>query len=130
MRAAVAAVAMIFALTPAAARSASPTNIDTVGELREACGVLRQGVDGVATEEQGQRAIACLNFVKAVVQSSQLTSLVDGGKPIMCPPEKSGAGQWSQIFLKWADEHPEEWHRAAPMGVLLSVPFAFPCPKP
>lgn len=46
-----------------------------------------------------------------------------------CPPEGVNAGQTRKIFMKWAENNPEQLHQHQLVSVTLALTEAFPCPE-
>lgn len=50
------------------------------------------------------------------------------GIKFYCPPQIGLQNeQLVKIFIKWADEHPEDLHQRASLGFLSAMKNAFPC---
>ena len=53
-----------------------------------------------------------------------------GRSQIFCPPPGGiSLDQAMRIFLKWANDHPEQLHESARISVMLSLAQAFPCAR-
>jgi hypothetical protein len=53
---------------------------------------------------------------------------VGNAKPLACLPDSGISGdQGIKIFLKWANDHPEQLHNSARMSFLVALRWAFPC---
>lgn len=68
----------------------------------------------------------CTGFIRAisdVLQSNQLYGLK------VCIPDKSTAGQQTDVVVKWLEDHPGDRHFTASSLVVLAFSNAFPCRK-
>jgi len=49
------------------------------------------------------------------------------GLEAACSPGNVVGGQMQKVFIKWADDHPEELHKGRMLSVGLALKDAFPC---
>ena len=71
--------------------------------------------------------LICASYISGFVD---LNAIHEGmlGAGMFCFP-KTGLSQEQQMrmFVKWAEEHPEDLHQSRRLGVLLTFTEAFPC---
>jgi hypothetical protein len=97
----------------------SPASALKVEELREYCG-----------REEGLEFGFCIGFILGASDSISTIARVD---PVasraapFCAPEGLTYGEMRQIFLGWAEEHPERSDDRAVIGVLDALRTALPC---
>jgi hypothetical protein len=72
----------------------------------------------------------CIGYMTGVVDSYEVEpdSLKTAGRGL-CVPDDVRSTQLVRVFVKYADDHPEELHLAAPTVVWNSLHKAFPCAR-
>ncbi len=119
MRAAI--LAVVIALVAAAA-SATERRTD---ELLWMC-------EGRVSDNEFVNAmekVLCIGYIDGIVDSN---AMMQGflGVQLFCPPPGGiSLDQAMRIFLKWANDHPEQLHESARISVMLSLAQAFPCAR-
>ena len=69
----------------------------------------------------------CIGFVSG---ASEIMMAVGSHDPVlgMCPSEPIPTfGARLQVFLNWAEKHPEQWSKPGSLGVLLALRETWPC---
>jgi hypothetical protein len=73
--------------------------------------------------------LACLNYVQGVLDAFEAASKwnwAPKGEAVCIPPDVKG-DQAVRIFMKYADNHPEELNKAAPSVLWSAMHSVFPC---
>ena len=65
----------------------------------------------------------CLGFVFGFAEGMRV------GENVVCIPQSVTAGQLVAVYVKWANDHPNQWHLPEPATVYAALAQAFPCPK-
>ncbi len=71
--------------------------------------------------------MACAAYINGMIDANIMMSTIEGREPVFCPPSDIHGLQAIKIFVKWADEHPEQLHEHKRLGVTRSLLAAFPC---
>lgn len=69
----------------------------------------------------------CLGFIQGVRDLAQIMVQVTPKEHLLCIPPQVTTGQLSKVFVRWADNHPEQLHIPPVVGVHRSIIAAFPC---
>ena len=80
--------------------------------------------------ENAMEQALCIGYIDGIVDSN---AMMQGflGVQLFC----SAAGRHlarsgdARIFLKWANDHPEQLHESVRISVMLSLAQAFPCAR-
>ena len=72
--------------------------------------------------------LSCSRYIDGILDMQAVMMGLGGAFPLFCLP-KSGLSvdQAMKIFIKWANEHPDERHKAARISVVVALNAAFPC---
>jgi hypothetical protein len=72
--------------------------------------------------------ISCSRYIDGILDMQAVMMGLGGASPLFCLP-KSGVSvdEAMKIFIKWANEHPEELHKTARVSVVVALNAAFPC---
>ena len=103
----------------------SVDNIPPVAHLRNLDPARRRRFDIV----RGRQQALCIGYIDGIVDSN---AMMQGflGVQLFCPsPGGISLDQAMRIFLKWANDHPEQLHESARISVMLSLAQAFPCAR-
>lgn len=73
------------------------------------------------------RLTQCAAYLNGIVDANVMMSQIEGYEPVFCPPSDISGLQAIKIFVKWADEHPEQLHEHQRLGAIRSLLAAFPC---
>jgi hypothetical protein len=73
--------------------------------------------------------VHCAGYISGLLDMYALMSSPKfGGKAIYCiPAEGISNDQAAKVFMKWANEHPEQLNESARMSFLIALHEAFPC---
>ena len=69
----------------------------------------------------------CIGYLMSVGDTYTTAAAWEGFEPYICMPDTVTAGQLQKIWIKYANEYPEELHFSASSLVLLAYRQAFPC---
>lgn len=106
----------------------SPMSVDYVSELRYNCVVHERVLAGrILESDDGLRTATCPSFIVGVVTGVQLQAITTQTAPLFCAPSNLTIGQEIQVFLNWANAHPEAWNDRAAIGVGRAMMQSFPC---
>jgi Rap1a immunity proteins len=97
------------------------TKAGTVGALLEAC-----LVDELTTIDKSYNQGFCIGTFLASLRYLLVIQERDTNYFI---PNEVTTGQLKAVFIKWAKEHPEQWHEASHVGVVQAVMQNFPRSK-
>ena len=72
------------------------------------------------------------DYQAAAYCGGYLAGFADAGhlwapKGAFCIPENALMGQVVAVYIKWADDHPEKWHRPRIITMLQAMHQRFPC---
>ena len=118
-------VALAVLLLPSALSAQSFTTKD----LRENCA-------GVAGGEKSPTVIACLSYVGGfrdgyIADVADVVAKAGGrnveGRHSVCIPDDATNSQLAAVFVKWANEHPEDWNRTAVGGLFRAFLETWKC---
>ncbi|WP_395644694.1 Rap1a/Tai family immunity protein [Terricaulis sp.] len=116
-----------FCATAYAQNLESPMTVDTVAELRYNCIVNARVMEGrILAEDDGLRTATCGSFVVGVVNGMQIGQAT-APRRLFCPAGNLTIAQEIQIFMNWANRHPEAWNDRAATGVGRAMIESFPC---
>lgn len=76
--------------------------------------------------DKGETDIFCIGYLKGFSEMHTY-STVTGGHEFFCVPETVSVRQMQLVFLKYAENHPEELHNIGSIVLLNSLTNAFPC---
>jgi hypothetical protein len=79
------------------------------------------------TEAPELGTLSCARYIDGIMD---MQAVVIGwkGPAFFCLPSSGiSVDQAIKIFVKWANEHPEELHKTARMSVLVALNSVFPC---
>ena len=125
-------VAALFAVWAfsAGAKERTGTYFVTADKLAINCRASNRVTDGpVPTDADLRKADECNHYIHGVIDTFESAKDWDWspkGESI-CAPEGFNGDQAIRIFVKYADEHPEELHNSAPSMVWDALHKAFPC---
>ena len=94
------------------------TNVGTIGYLASACSIEIPD-DVIKAYDQGycygalNTSLRYISVIEPLVNSFSL-------------PENITIGQLKAVFLKWANQNPELWHKSDHIGMTQAVLSAFP----
>ena len=77
------------------------------------------------------KATYCTGYVEGAYEALAISRAARkdfGGRPLICP-RASDTRQQSQIFVDWAEKHPENGDQLAIIGVIAAWMEAWPCSK-
>ena len=69
----------------------------------------------------------CLGYLKAAIDTYRTLAVLEEFEPFICMPERVNGRQIEKIWIKYANENPENLHMPAAALVLLADIKAFPC---
>ena len=69
----------------------------------------------------------CFGYLRATADLSRSYSKVVHKSVMACIPDGASNGQLARVFLKYADDHPNELHYSEFIGVLRAYSLSFPC---
>lgn len=72
----------------------------------------------------------CLGYISAIADMMLLHSSDDEqtrGMYGMCAVDPVTYGASKQVFINWADKHPELWSKPMELGVILALRETWPC---
>ena len=107
---------------------------DSVGRTEE---LVRRCEGNASVKEQERETVVenavllgyCSGFFAGILSASPLAERLTG-KPLFCLPKDGiSIDQSIKIFLKFAQDHPQELHQSARIIVAVSLSLAFPCKK-
>lgn len=87
-------------------------------------------VDGLLRECNSSvnfRVSLCLGYLEGVLDTYEELKNAGHINALYCRPVASTIGQGRQIFLNYANAHPEKWHLPAPSVIISSLAEVFPC---
>ena len=108
-----------------------PALAQTAGEMLHACQTLQRGIrikGNDAFLPSGAEAQQCWGFMSAVQEYSVLAD--QGGNRLLgaCPAADIKTTQIVDVFVKYANEHPEKSGTSAAVAAYNAMADAFPCP--
>ena len=77
--------------------------------------------------ENSQEKSHCFGYLAAVADTADTLAGWEGFEPSICVPLGVTGGQLIKVWVKYANEHPEELHLSASSLVLSAYAEAFPC---
>jgi hypothetical protein len=80
------------------------------------------------TREEEENTLVCVSYIRGFIDS-HILEMGDSPPKGYCPPEDVTYDQYSQVFIKYLEDHPEELHKVASKLLYNSLIKAFPCPK-
>jgi hypothetical protein len=80
------------------------------------------------TEMPEAGLLSCSRYIDGILDMQSVMIGLGGAFPLFCLP-KSGVSvdDATKIFIKWANEHPDELHKPARVSVVVALNAAFPC---
>ena len=81
------------------------------------------------SDRESRDASWCLGWVQGVRETYQILRLLldRGVTPNVCVPATVSADKLAEIYVKWADEHPESLHEHEGIGLSLALGDALAC---
>lgn len=122
-------ISFLMTLSPAAyAREYDPYSLNTV--LQD-CKKLSLP-ENVQVRDHLYKVGKCTGLIKGFMDGAALAFLSSSGststaKLFFCVPDTSNIRQWIAIFVKYGEEHPEQWHNYWTGAYIGSLGEAFPC---
>ena len=71
-----------------------------------------------AQSEIEVKLMACVSYLRGIIDANIMMSMIEGREPVFCPPSDISGLQAIKIFVKWADEHPEQLHEHQRLGAI------------
>ena len=101
----------------------------SIGWFYDLCRFTDAGDKDPESSPVGDLSLAfCLGYINGWFHAADANALVP--EIGFCLKNKNvEADQLTAVFLKWAKDHPEQWHKHAYEGVIESWREAFPCTK-
>lgn len=78
-------------------------------------------------DEKLEENALCYGYLEAVSDTFERAAVWEGFESDICMPVGVTVGQLLKIWIKWANEHPEDLHFEASSIVLNAYIAAFPC---
>lgn len=113
-------VAFLFASPAFAAKDPNSTQ-----SMREFCLETRKPVK----TKDFQVSAFCLGRVDGAARAFQTINGISPQAIAFCIPNKATTGQLVEIFLKYTDEKPKDWHYYWIENFIYSMLDAYPCKK-
>ena len=74
--------------------------------------------------------VYCVAYISGVIDAvTVLGKMVPRARMFCTPPQGIANDQARRVFIKWANEHPQQLHKRARASVLIAMATAFPCRK-
>lgn len=120
-----------FALILFGSHGASADRL-SVGEVYDTCRGVADMNPGNASGADRARFMQCFYFFDGLVEALEAAEALSEHAGVksaasICYPKGVTMAQRIRVFEKWATEYPEEHHRGAAVGVMVSLRRAFPC---
>jgi hypothetical protein len=112
------------------AKERTGTYFVTADTLAINCRASNRVADGpVPTDADLRKADECNHYIHGVIDTFESARDWDWSprNESICPPNGFNGDQAIRIFVKYADEHPEELHNSAPSMVWDALHTVFPC---
>ncbi len=93
---------------------------NSAGELAERCR------DPIRSDDAFGSGF-CIGFIRGARDMALILDKVIPDEHRSCVPEGVTTGQLAKVFVHWAENHPEQLHVPAVVGVHRSIVAAFPC---
>jgi hypothetical protein len=81
--------------------------------------------------EQPVNRFYCLGYVAGILHGFGIRIVDESdetiSEPMFCPSEFVSANQATQIFINWAEQHPEQWNEDNWIGVVNALGEVYPC---
>ncbi|SRR5579883_154794 len=120
-----------FVASPAHAAS-SDGSMESIQSLYEKCNQTSGSRDA--------RYLVCVTYVMAIADLMDVEGLAVMGAPddryaslrnvAICRDSVTTPGAMAQMFVNFAESHPERWTEPAAVGVMIALRETWPCPKP
>jgi Rap1a immunity proteins len=112
--------------------ASAPAPAQTAGEMLHACQTLQRGIRIKGHEAflpSGAEAQQCWGFMSAVQEYSVLAD--QGGNRLLsaCPAPDTKTTQIVDVFVKYANAHPDKSDTSAAVATYNAMADAFPCPQ-
>lgn len=126
------AAALLLCVGPVAfAQSEDSTYYETTDTLAKECRTAIRTSDALKTSTAPDmiEGMACIGYVKGVLDAFEAARKWDWTPKAesVCVPADVKGDQAVRVFLKYADNHPEELNKAAPAVLWSAMHGAFPC---
>ena len=70
----------------------------------------------------------CAGYIDGMLEMHSIMRDLFGAKTPFCLPKRGiSVDQAMKVFLKWAEDNPQDMHETARSSVLISLKLAFPC---
>jgi hypothetical protein len=80
------------------------------------------------TEMPEAGLLSCSRYIDGILDMQSVMIGLGGAFPLFClPPSGVSVDNATKIFIKWANEHPNELHKPARVSVVVALNAAFPC---
>ena len=109
----------------------APALAQTAGEMLHACQTLQRGIRIKGNEAflpSGAEAQQCWGFMSAVQEYSVLADQSGNRLLSACPAADIKTTQIVDVFVKYANAHPEKSNTSAAVAAYNAMADAFPCP--
>jgi hypothetical protein len=120
---------VLFAVLACSTARAGSGSLESVQDLRNHC-----------IDDGGAGSLICSSYIlgfatgfnhalSAIAVSLDESATRDTLAPVtgICLPSGWSVGQGVAVFVKWADDNPEQWHLLPSFGLVLAFREAFPC---
>jgi hypothetical protein len=117
----------LLLLSPLSA-AANDATMETIGDVRNACRKEELYEDGHRDTETMVMAASCSDYMRGVYDAITYYSYLLNDKTL-CIPSETSYRQIHAIFMKWADQHPEQWHLHGFAGIFKALEEDYSCSK-
>lgn len=112
-------IAILCCLGPTAA---FPSSAERTDQLLWEC----QGKQPTEMPEAG--LLSCSRYIDGILDMQSVMIGLGGAFPLFCLPQSGvSVDDAMKVFVKWANEHPDELHKPARVSVVVALNAAFPC---
>jgi hypothetical protein len=119
-------VVLALLLWPAVSASqgaGEPFEVDTTGQLLEAC-------TWKESDPLHVRMVTfCLGYISSAIQYDTAVNDSDQSRMITCPPKTATLSEAALTFIAWAEKNPKLHGQMAVEGVMQAVGQKWPCNK-
>src|SRR5262245_34893199 len=71
----------------------------------------------------------CQDFFSGILSANAIATSVLGNSLFCTPPDGISLDQAIKVYLKYAQDHPEQLHESARSTVIVAFRLAFPCKR-
>ncbi|WP_369798332.1 Rap1a/Tai family immunity protein [Brucella anthropi] len=110
----------------------SPASAETTSEMRSYCRPISSATqldNGTVQFDPTFNAGRCWGAFRLIQEAQRYRDYSDGPFTAICAPETSKLTQFIEIFVKYADDNPQDLHESWLPVAVNALARAFPCPK-